>query len=788
MEKKSLKVLEFTKIVELLVSKAISPMGKDYSKNIEPNIYLDEIKKNQKETTEAVNLILKRGSFPLGGIKDIRESIKRVGVGGTLSIEELLNVGDFLYVCGKVERFAKDDRDTEVYENLQDKLDSIVGNSRLENKIHKCIKNDKELNDNASDTLFSIRQSIRNYNNKIREQLNNLINSSGSKTMLQDNVITTRNGRYCVPVKFEYKNSFGGMIHDQSSTGATVFIEPTIVVESNNKISQLKSEEKAEIDKILYNLSQMVVEELPLFHNNLEMITYLDFVFAKGELSLLYNGTRPKFNTKGFIDIKKGRHPLLDKNEVVPTDIYIGKDFTTLLITGPNTGGKTVSLKTLGLFTLMGQSGLHIPAQDGSELGVFDNVFADIGDEQSIEQSLSTFSSHMTNIVYILKHMTKNSLVLFDELGAGTDPTEGAALGISILENLHKKDIRVAVTTHYSELKVYAIDTKGVENACCEFDVKTLRPTYKLLIGIPGKSNAFAISKRLGLPTEIINGAKEIISQEDTRLESVITDLEINRKTILKEKEEAENMRQEIQRLKKDVENQKNRLDRQREKAAETAKKEAKEIITEAKEKADRLIQELNRQISGKSSMKEIEKTRAELREATKKYNIDFVSMTEENKSKKLDESLKNGDNVFVTTMNSSGTIVSDVDKNKKVMVQIGSMKMQIHISNLQKEKVKKEQVRHNIAARARSGKSSNIKVELDIRGHNVEEGLEKLDKYLDDAFLANLKQVSIIHGKGTGVLRRAVHDFLKGNSNIANYRFGEFGEGDLGVTIVTLK
>lgn len=793
MNEKVLKTLEYNKIIELLVSKSISNMGKELSSELLPTTDLDEIIKNQKETTEATHIILKKGSLPLGGIKDIRRSLKRVAISGVLSIEELLHIGDFLYVCKKTSNYIKNENrnenKTEEFELVENYFDRIETISSLEKEINRCIANENEINDEATKELYDIRRSIKSSNSKIKEQLNNIIHSASYKNMIQDAVITIRNDRFCVPIKQEYRNSFPGMVHDQSSTGATCFIEPMSVVTLNNKIKELVAKEKTEIDKILRMLSEMVNEYSEQLQNNTEILTYLDFVFAKGELSISMNATEPVFNTKGYINIIKARHPILT-GTVIPIDIYIGGDFNTLLITGPNTGGKTVALKTLGLFTLMGQSGLHIAAFDHSELAVFDEVFADIGDEQSIEQSLSTFSSHMTNIVKILSEVNYNSLVLLDELGAGTDPTEGAALGISILEHLHKMQIRVAVTTHYSELKVYALSTDGVENASCEFDVETLRPTYKLLIGIPGKSNAFAISRRLGLDDTIINDAKEFISHENIRFEDVITDLEISKKSVALEQRRAEEYRQEAEKLKKEFELQKQKLNNQRDKILLDAKDEARRLMHQTKEEADLLIRELQKQARENALPKEMDETRNKIKNKLSGLEDDLSNISKPKKDiRQIDKKLKKGDTVFVHTLNQSGVVEKDEEANGDVMVQVGIMKTKIHKSNLSLEKVKfvqKSTARFSTAVK--KNKSLTIMNELDLRGNTIEEGLEKTDKYLDDAYLSGLLQVTIIHGKGTGALRSAISNHLRNHPVVKSYRLGVFGEGETGVTVVELK
>lgn len=789
MNNKALKTLEFEKVRDMLIGKASFNLSKNLCRELMPIDDLYEVNERLKETNDAVEMIVKRGSLPIGGIKDITESLKRVAILATLSKEELIDIADFLYVSRKIATYRRNDKDNYEYKSIMGMLDSIESCLPLEKEIEKCISRNYEVLDSASSELYSIRKSIKSTNTKIKDQLNTIINSPTYKNMLQDNVITMRNDRYCVPVRFEYKSSFRGMVHDTSSTGQTVFIEPASVVDLNNKIKDLMALEKAEIDKILKRLTEEVALQEDLLLLNLENIKSVDFIFAKGELALALQATMPIMNDKGYINIKKGRHPLLDSKTVVPTNIWLGDEFTTLLITGPNTGGKTVALKTLGLFSLMAMSGLFVPCSDRSELSTFDNVFSDIGDEQSIEQSLSTFSSHMTNIVSILKEVTSRSLVLFDELGAGTDPTEGAALAIAIISYLKALKTRVLLTTHYAELKVYALGTDGVENACCEFDVQTLQPTYRLLIGVPGKSNAFAISKRIGLPEFIIEDAKAQVSELDERFEDVITDLEISKKNVLQEQENAQKYKEETELLKQELEKQKEKLAIQRENLLKSSKEEAKKILQEAKNKADDMIAELNKQAISKSSVKELEKTRHKIRETLKGYETKSSVSKKSTDKREVPNDLKVGDNVYVHSLESSGICMSEIDKSKKVLVQIGSMKMKFNISDLSKEKVpKKQQQSRSYANSIKQGKSMNISATLDLRGLLVLEGLEKLDKYLDDATLSSLTQVTIIHGKGTGAMRKGVHEHLKSSHHVKKFRIGNYSEGDDGVTIVELK
>lgn len=792
MNEKALKTLEYTKIRERLTAQALSPMGKEKCNELVPLDDLSEIIREQRETTEAVNMALKKGRLPLGGIKDIRSHLERAKAGGVLAIDELMAVGEFLYVCRKVKNYSKQENKSDIFPVLEDYFEIVKTINTVENEINRCILNEQEVSDDASSGLRAVRREIRNANGSIRDKLNSIIYSAAYKTMLQDAVITIRNDRYCVPVRAEYQSSFPGMVHDRSNTGSTVFMEPTAVIQLNNKIKELQSKEKEEIEKILAELTSIVAENADVMEANLNVIGHLDFVFAKAEFSLKMNGSEPKFNNDGIIDIRKGRHPLLDEKAVVPIDINIGRDFNTLLITGPNTGGKTVALKTLGLFTIMGQAGLHIPAFDSSELAVFDEVFADIGDEQSIEQSLSTFSAHMTNIVRILENVTSKSLVLFDELGAGTDPTEGAALAMAIIQHLHEMNVRTAVTTHYSELKVYALSTDGIENACCEFNVDTLRPTYKLLIGIPGKSNAFAISKKLGLPDFVINSAKDFISSENVKFEDVITDLEISKKSVIYEQERAEQYRKEAERLKNEVEAQRAKINEQKEKIISDARAEARMVYQQAKEESDRIIKELNKAAREKAGQNKLNEKRSELKGKVSAMD----ELIEKSRRKKVAavkpiKDLKQGDDVYVLSFDRTGTALSAPDSNGDVMVQCGNMKIKVPLTELTYYEAKKEQKQNNsrnISSKVRAGKSQYIASEIDCRGQNVEEGIGNIDKYLDDAYLAGLKTVTIIHGKGTGVLRAAVQKYLRTNPHVKSYRPGTFGEGEMGVTIVELK
>ncbi|MCL2852340.1 MAG: endonuclease MutS2 [Defluviitaleaceae bacterium] len=790
---KSLKTLEFTKITHMLAERAISQAGKRLALEIAPSGDIHRVTRALKATTESSAIIVKRGSLPLGGIKDISGSLSRARLAGALSVEELLAVADFAYVTRKAESYFKENSrgaEHEEFPIVADLFGALVTTNDLESEIGRCVSPPNLVNDGASSHLASIRRQIKSAGDKIRESLNKIIHSGDYKNMLQDNVITIRNDRFVVPIKHEYRGNFPGMIHDQSSSGSTLFIEPASAVQMNNKIKELLADEKIEINKILTELSALVASKANVLAVNQEALTELDFIFAKGELSLEMRASEPVFNTLGEIDIKKGRHPLLPRDKVVPTDIYLGRDFTTLLITGPNTGGKTVALKTLGLFTLMGQAGLHIPAFDNSSLALFDNVFADIGDEQSIEQSLSTFSSHMTNIVNILKDVTDDSLVLLDELGAGTDPTEGAALAIAIIDRLTSRGIRTAVTTHYSELRVFALQEQGVQNASCEFDVETLRPTYKLLIGIPGKSNAFAISSKLGLPEDIIQAARERISSTDIKFEDVLTDLEISRKTMQLEKERAEEYRQEAQRLREDVEGQKVKIAASRDKQLQAAKEEARAIVAAAKDEADALMKELRKSLSRATSSNQIESesARQKVGDLLRRHDDALEAGRAPDVAKEPPASLRKGDSVFIHTLSQNGVVSEPPDSNGDVMVVAGIMKIKVHISKLSLNEEDTVKVRRSsavFAAPVKSTKSLSISHEINLLGCLADEAVEKADKYLDDAYLSGLSQARLIHGKGTGALRTAIHNYLRSHPLVKSFRLGGLGEGDAGVTIV---
>ncbi|MCD7777200.1 MAG: endonuclease MutS2 [Clostridiales bacterium] len=784
--------LEFDKICERLSGLCVSPMAKETALSLEPSSDINQINLNKNETTESVSMILKRGSVPLGGLKDLSEVLRRAEAGGILSLRELLNIADFLNTCQNIKNYGEGENKNDTFEILKPYFDGVILINDLETDISRKIISEAEVSDLASRELFAVRQSIRSANDRIRDSLNSIIHSASSRTMIQNPVITIRNDRYCVPVKQEYVSSFKGILHDRSSTGATVFMEPASVVEANNKIAELKIKEKEEIQKILQKLSEAVAENSGIIRENSDILVHLDFVFAKGELSLAMEGSRPIFNNNGYINLKRARHPLIDKEKVVPTNIWLGKDFTTLLITGPNTGGKTVVLKTIGIFSLMGQSGLHIPAFDGSELGVFEEVFADIGDEQSIEQSLSTFSSHMSNIVNILDRVTPESLVLIDELGSGTDPTEGSALAVSIIKYLHDMKIRTAVTTHYSELKLFALTTEGVENASCEFDINTLSPTYRLMIGVPGKSNAFAISKKLGLKDFIIDNAREILSHEDIKVEDAILELEAGRKTIEIERERAETFRQEAERYRAEIKEQNEKLKERKEKIILRANEEARKIISDAKDESDKIIKEMRKLSKEKGNSENLEKKRRELKENLNKSDEKLGKLKKKNKPKReRPKKLSVGDRVFIDDIGTTGSVVTKPDQNGELFVQAGIMKIKTNINRLsltEEKPVDYSASKGIYSARVRMENAKSVSTEVDLRGLTVYEGIEKLDKYIDSAILAGLSPVNIIHGKGTGVMRSAVHDFLKSHSGVKSFRLGEYGEGDSGITVAVLK
>lgn len=835
MNQKALKTLEYTKIITQLESHAASPLGKSLCQELSPSSDLEEIRTRQAQTTDAVNRVRLKGSVSFSGLREIGGSLKRLEIGSSLSIPELLSISSVLTVASRAKAYGRRDtedppvftprfpgqkppKQAEVAEYVPDSLDplfqSIEPLTPLNNEIKRCILSEDEIADEASPGLSRVRRSIKAAADRIHTQLNSILNSH--RTYLQDAVITMRDGRYCLPVKAEYKNQASGMVHDQSATGSTLFIEPMAIVKLNNEIRELEIQEQKEIEAVLATLSNEAAPHIEELRLNMELLAQLDFIFAKAALSRQYQCSAPVFNDKGRIHIKDGRHPLLDPQKVVPINIWLGKDFDLLIVTGPNTGGKTVSLKTVGLFTLMGQAGLHIPAWEGSELAVFDEVFADIGDEQSIEQSLSTFSAHMTNIVSILQQADSRSLCLFDELGAGTDPTEGAALAIAVLSFLHNMKCRTMATTHYSELKVFALTTPGVENACCEFSVETLQPTYRLLIGIPGKSNAFAISKKLGLPDFIIEDAKSHLEAKDESFEDLLASLETSRVTIEKEQEEIRSYKEEIAQLKSRLTQKEERLDERKDKLIRNASEEAQRILREAKETADQTIREINRLASESGVGKELEAQRAKLREQIKKTD-DKLAVKAKGPSQPISpKKLKIGDGVKVLSMNLKGTVSTLPDAKGDLFVQMGILRSRVNIRDLElireddisatlgdgssrtyggtaagsKTKKTFSQAKGNGSGsgQIRMSKSFSVGTEVNLIGMTTDEAVPAMEKYLDDAYLAHMPSVRVVHGRGTGALKNACHKRLRQLKYVKDFRLGEFGEGGTGVTIVTFK
>ncbi len=796
MNQKSLKILEYHKIISQLAEYATSPPGKALCSALQPSSDYGEILQAQSETSDAVSRIRMKGNLSFSGVRDIRDSLKRLDVGSALSITELLHASSLLTVAARAKSYGRHEESEETEEDsLEEMFRSLEPLTPVNNEIKRCILSEEEISDDASPGLHKVRRSMKSINDRIHTQLNSILNSS--RSYLQDAVVTMRDGRYCLPVRSEYKNQVSGMVHDQSATGSTLFVEPMAIIQLNNELRTLEIQENKEIEAVLADLSNQLAPYAESLALNLEILARLDFIFAKAALSRHYKCSEPKFNQDGQIHIKDGRHPLLDPQKVMPITVWLGENFDLLIVTGPNTGGKTVSLKTVGLFTLMGQSGLHIPAFEGSRLAVFDEVFADIGDEQSIEQSLSTFSAHMTNIVDILSKADSRSLCLFDELGAGTDPTEGAALAMAILNFLHNMKCRTMATTHYSELKIYALSNAGVENACCEFNVQTLRPTYRLLIGIPGKSNAFAISQKLGLPDYIIQDAKSRIESNDEAFEDIISRLEESRVTIEKEQEEIRAYKDEVERLKARLEQKEERFDEQKEKLIRSASEEAHRILRDAKETADRTIKNINKLAASSGvDTRALEAERSRLRENLKKVESG-LSLRQDTRPRQAinPKTLRLGDSVKVLSLNLKGTVSSLPDAKGNLFVQMGILRSQVNISDL--ELIQEASASGSAFGAHRKGSgSSNIKMsksvsvspEINLLGMTVDEAIPQLDKYLDDAYIAHLQQVRIVHGKGTGALRSGIHKHLKRVKTIKEFHLGEFGEGDAGVTIVVFK
>ena len=792
MNQKAYKALEYYKIINMLTDKASSSMGKEICRKLEPSTDIDEIRHMQTQTRDALTRLFQKGNISFGSVKDVRGSLKRLEIGSSLGISELLAICSLLENTNRVKAYSRSERGDSLPDSLDGMFAALEPLTPLTTEIRRCILSEDEISDDASSNLRQIRRNMKITGDRIHTQLSSLVNGS-ARNYLQDSVITMRNGRYCIPVKAEYKGQVPGMVHDQSSTGSTLFIEPMAIVKLNNDIRELELEEQKEIEVILSTLSQQTAEQTDSIRADLNIMVQLDVIFARASLAMDMNATEPIFNDEGRIRLKQARHPLIDKKKAVPIDIRLGDDFDLLVITGPNTGGKTVSLKTVGLLTLMGQSGLHIPTLDRSELALFEEVYADIGDEQSIEQSLSTFSSHMTNVVSFLKKANRHSLVLFDELGAGTDPTEGAALAIAILSHLHEQGIRTMATTHYSELKVYALSTSGVENACCEFDVETLRPTYRLLIGVPGKSNAFAISSKLGLPDYIIDKAKEQISEQDESFEDVLSSLESSRITIENERREIEQYKQEIASLKSEMESKQEKLNEQRDRIIRQANEEAHAVLREAKEYADQTMKMFHKFQKDHVDLSAVEKERQNLRKHMNKAEKGMTQKTAAKKPKKelTAKDISLGDAVKVLSMNLKGTVSSRPDNKGFLFVQMGIIRSKVHISDLElidEAEITTPTMQRTGAGKIRMSKAAHVSTEINLLGKTVDEAVAELDKYLDDAYIAHLKSVRIVHGKGTGALRKGVHNYLKRQKHVESFRLGEFGEGDAGVTIVEFK
>ena len=796
MNEKSLRILEYNKIIEMLSSKAHSKAGKLLCDGLKPIDNLNEVISSLQNTDDALKRLIKNGNISFAGNKDIRQSLLRLKKGSSLNALELLLICDLLEASSRVKSYLKKEHPDDEDDSLDKYYAMLEPLTKHSLEIRRCIISEDEIADDASSELKAIRRHIKGTNDKIHSELTRMVNTT-YRTYLQDAVITMRDGRYCIPVKAEYKSNVPGMVHDQSGSQSTFFIEPAAIVNLNNELKQLSIDEEREVGVILAKLSSDLSDHLDEIMTDSEVLTILDFIFAKANLALDMNATRPLYNVFGHVNLKKARHPLLDKNKVVPIDIKLGYDFDLLIITGPNTGGKTVALKTIGLLSLMGQAGLFIPAKDASELSIFDNIYADIGDEQSIEQSLSTFSSHMKNIVEILHEADEKSLCLFDELGAGTDPIEGAALAISVLSDLHARKVRSVATTHYSELKVYALQEEGVENACCEFDVDTLRPTYRLLIGIAGKSNAFAISSKLGLPSYIIDDAKSRISKKDESFEDVLTELENNRVIIENEKAEIEKLKREIELLKKDYENRQKKLLESKDKIIREATEEAREILQDAKNTADIAIRDLMKK-ENRGDIRSMERNRTKLREKIDNTNskVSITSSTV-NKKKNKPSDFKLGEDVRIISLNMEGTINSLPDSKGNLYVLCGIMRMQAKMDDIEfidkpdiivKDMKFKSGDLSKKSHQKSLSKASSISMEINLLGKMVDEAIAELDKYLDDAYLSHLSSVRIVHGKGTGALRNAIHNYLKNVSYVSSYRLAEYGEGDAGVTIVEFK
>ncbi len=793
MNEKALKTLEYDKIITKLAEYAQTPIGIRMCRELLPMDQIDRIRTAQQETSDAQNRVRLKGSISFSGARDLGASIKRLQIGSALNLTELLHISSLLDCAARAKNYGRQENEESQGDSLSPLFSAVEPLTPLNTEIKRCILSEEEVSDDASPKLRQIRRSIRLTGDRVHTQLNSLVNTH--RTYLQDAVITMRNGRYCIPVKAEYKSQVSGMVHDQSSSGSTFFIEPMAIVKLNNELRELELAEQKEIDVILADLSQQAAEYADMLLENIAVLSQLDFIFAKAALARHYKGTEPLFNENRYVEIKSGRHPLLDPVKVVPVDLTIGGNFDLLIVTGPNTGGKTVSLKTLGLLQLMGQAGLHIPAFEGSKLAVFPEIFADIGDEQSIEQSLSTFSSHMTNIVRILEQADSDSLVLFDELGGGTDPVEGAALAMSILTWLHKMGIRTMATTHYSELKVFALSTPGVENASCEFQVETLQPTYRLLMGIPGKSNAFAISRKLGLPEHLIEDASAFIGKQEKDFEDVIAELDASREALAKEQEETARYREEARRLKERLQTRQEQFDKRREEMLAKAREEAMQIVLEAKSTADRTIKNINKLGADSDLGRALEEQRAQLRGEISKLEAKAAKKQQKPRKVHKAEEFKIGDAVRVVSLNLNGTVSSLPNAKGDLFVQMGILRSQVNIKDLElipeatitgpAGDVARRSKKGSGASQIKMSKSFQVSSEINLIGMTTDEAVAQLDKYLDDAYLAHLAQVRVVHGRGTGALKKAVHQHLKRLKYVKSYRLGTFGEGDTGVTIV---
>lgn len=789
MNLKILKTLEYTKIIRILSGHASTSLGKGLAEALTPSGELEEVKNRLAATDEAFKVDRLKGGAPFGGIRDVRSALHRARIGGMVNPQELNDIGGTLFGGRRLRRYLLDMHEESPIPLLSGLAELITDNRALEEKIKGCIDDNANVLDQASPELARVRAELRTGEGRVREKLEQMVRTPSIAKMLQDALVTIRNDRYVIPVKQEYRSHFGGLIHDQSASGATLFIEPESVVQMNNRIRELKLKEEAEVEKVLRLLSALVAEFAEPLDANLELLAELDFHFAKAAAAREMRATLPIMNDRGFLKIKRGRHPLIARELVVPLDVELGNKYSTIIVTGPNTGGKTVALKTMGLLSLMAMSGLFVPAEEGSQLCVFDAIYADIGDEQSIEQNLSTFSSHMTNIIGILREMTPKSLVLFDELGAGTDPAEGSALAISILEHIHDMGCRMVATTHYSELKAYAYDRKGVINASMEFDVQTLSPTYRLLVGVPGRSNAFAIAERLGLSPDIIGKAREQVGEEDQRVESMIATLEENRLTTEAERQTAESLRKEVEELRRKLEEDRHRFDEQREKLLRKAEQDAENAIAKARREADEIVADLRRMaLEERAGIKE-----HKLIEAKRRMDQAVPQLTDKNRrtaaQPKKAAVIEAGDEVLVVSLNQKGHVVELVGE-VEATVQLGIMKMKVRRTDLQLVASNKETAKapvQKVAAGVKRTRDDNIRTELDLRGQNLEESIMEVDRFLDECFLSNLGQVYIIHGKGTGVLRTGISDYLRRHKHVKSYRLGSYGEGGAGVTVVEL-